>query len=300
MIDVFSKKDAYQGFAAAVYAYFVLNILYSVLVGVLPQAGETVGLWCVNALIQAALVGVVFLYGRKTGVSPVSAAKLNVRPKILQLLLGVGLGLSVLAFMLPVQNFVTLGLQKLGVDTSLSVPMDTTVGNIIALVLVACIMPAFCEELVFRGVVGNGFAEFGMVKACLAGGALFALFHLNPAQTAHQFVLGGFLVFLVLSTGSLWTSVTVHLVNNLLTVVLSLTVGAEIEAASLKYWYAFMLVGGAVAVAIVLLLAKRSTFVRPEKTTLGGAELTKTLVLSVPALFICVVLWLYPLVSALL
>lgn len=156
-----------------------------------------------------------------------SAASLDVKPRVADVFLTMGAGAGTLAFMLPLQNFIVNWFEWMGFEVSVSVPVTGTAGNVVLLIVVACIMPAFCEELVFRGALGNGLAETGLWSASLLGGALFSLFHMNPAQTLHQFVMGFLLVFYILVTGSFWCSFAAHLFNNLLTVVLSLTLGEK-------------------------------------------------------------------------
>jgi hypothetical protein len=70
------------------------------------------------------------------------------------------------------------------------------------------------EEFLFRGTVGRGLANDKPIFGILLSGVLFALFHLNPAQTLHQFVLGSFLMLLAYRSGSVWTSVITHAFNN--------------------------------------------------------------------------------------
>jgi membrane protease YdiL (CAAX protease family) len=53
---------------------------------------------------------------------------------------------------------------------------------------VVALIPAVCEEILFRGVVLNGIKRFGEVWAAILCGALFALYHQNPPQTVCQFV----------------------------------------------------------------------------------------------------------------
>ena len=180
----------------------------------------------------------------------------------------------------------------MGFEVSVSVPVTGTAGNVVLLIVVACLMPAFCEELVFRGALGNGLAETGLWSASLLGGALFSLFHMNPAQTLHQFVMGFLLVFYILVTGSFWCSFAAHLFNNLLTVVLSLTLGEKIDAWSMDYWYIFILAGAACALPLVWLLYKRRRFVVPEGCDKDAREKNFTLLLLLPAVLVCVLFWL--------
>lgn len=240
MIDKFDKNDGLRIFSFTVFAVLIINLLYSMLLTVFPSLDGEAGFWCVNVILQASLAGVVALYCKSKNISFFSAASLDVKPRVADVFLTMGAGAGTLAFMLPLQNFIVNWFEWMGFEVSVSVPVTGTAGNVVLLIVVACIMPAFCEELVFRGALGNGLAETGLWSASLLGGALFSLFHMNPAQTLHQFVMGFLLVFYILVTGSFWCSFAAHLFNNLLTVVLSLTLGEKnrrLEHGLLVYIY---------------------------------------------------------------
>ena len=109
-------------------------------------------------------------------------------------------------------------------SSGLSRPSMELERNFLGLVLCACVLPAFTEEIVFRGTIAQSLYNHKSKLAAVAiSGALFSIFHANPAQTLHQFVLGAFLTLLVFRSGSLWTSVIVHFFNNALVVALSYT-----------------------------------------------------------------------------
>lgn len=100
---------------------------------------------------------------------------------------------------------------------------DLSGGRIVAVILVIAALPAIFEETLFRGIlVGdmrrNGWGTAGIV---LISGALFALFHQNPAQTVYQFICGACFALVALRSGSMLPTVLSHFLNN--TVILILT-----------------------------------------------------------------------------
>lgn len=291
MIERFNKNDGFRAFASAVFSMSVLNLLYSIILTAFPSIEGDAVFWCANAIMQLALVGVVLAYCKVRNISVISAASLRQKPRALDLLCVVGIGVGALAFMLPLQNFLVMWLESMGINTSVSLPIDDTAGNIVLLVVIACVMPAFCEEFVFRGVLGNGLAELGIWRASVIGGLLFSLFHMNPAQTLHQFVMGFLFVFYILASGSFWTSFAAHLLNNLLTIVLTLTLGKKIDAWSMEYWCVFMLAGIVVAVPLFLVMCKKSRFVDREKEEYDVKQKNETIFLFAFALFVCVLFW---------
>lgn len=80
--------------------------------------------------------------------------------------------------------------------------------------LVLCLMPAVCEELLFRGALQGIMRPCGSAAAIFAPALLFALLHSDPAQILTAFVCGIFLGWLTERTGSLLPGVLLHLVNN--------------------------------------------------------------------------------------
>lgn len=95
-----------------------------------------------------------------------------------------------------------------------SVPLDTPAQFVLTLVAVG-ILPGIMEELLFRGVILSGLSRIKTVYAVLLNGALFSLFHTNPAQTIYQFITGAVFALVVLRSGSIIPTIIMHLLNNL-------------------------------------------------------------------------------------
>jgi len=87
-------------------------------------------------------------------------------------------------------------------------------------VLFFAVMPSISEELLFRGIVLNSLRKWGTVPAVLISSFLFMLFHTNPEQVIHQFVLGVVLAYAVIRTKSLWIGMLGHFINNFLAILM--------------------------------------------------------------------------------
>ena len=71
------------------------------------------------------------------------------------------------------------------------------------------------EELVCRGIVYHGYKRTGtMMQALLLSSMIFALMHMNFNQAAYAFAIGVAMVLLVEATGSIWSSILVHVTFN--------------------------------------------------------------------------------------
>ena len=96
-----------------------------------------------------------------------------------------------------------------------------TGGYIVPALLVIAVMPAFFEELMFRGVLLNcGIRGLGSVRVILVTGFCFSLFHGSPEQTVYQFIAGCAFAFVAVRSGSILPSMLMHLINNALIVIL--------------------------------------------------------------------------------
>ena len=92
--------------------------------------------------------------------------------------------------------------------------------NIVLTVITVCVIPAFFEELFFRGVLTYSLSGAGKVAASLISGLYFSLFHMNPAQTPYQFAVGVLFGLLAIKSGSVFPSAVAHFLNNFIIVIL--------------------------------------------------------------------------------
>lgn len=99
------------------------------------------------------------------------------------------------------------------------------------------LMPALCEETLFRGIVLPSLARMGAAVALLGSAALFALIHIDTASAGpvfyrlpFAFAVGLGLAALRLLTGSLLPSIVAHAVLNTITFATVFLSGAASEA----------------------------------------------------------------------
>ncbi len=134
-----------------------------------------------------------------------------------------------------------LAFRKLGMNTrpamedvNRQISRLTEYGPAAALGLVA-VLPAVCEETLFRGYLLTGFRrDWGAGAGIAMSSVLFGLMHaFVPDKILMQTLQGVLFGYLVVRTGSLWPSVTAHFVNNaaiVLLMMLSPTEPAEIAS----------------------------------------------------------------------
>ena len=79
------------------------------------------------------------------------------------------------------------------------------------------IIPAFTEELLFRGVILDGLTRnYSKRKAILISALLFGLIHLNPWQFVTAFLIGLVSAWICIETNSILLSIFIHFFNNAL------------------------------------------------------------------------------------
>ena len=175
--------------------------------------------------------------GGQTKAAP--AKKFN-KPAVLQLLVAaLAAGICLFGFMYSNAAFEEL--LKLTGYTPRAFPLDfDTFPRFLAGILVACLLPAVCEELIFRGIILRGLRGLGKVPAVLLSAAAFSLVHMSPMQTVHQFLLGVVLAIVALETRSILAPMLIHFVNNLLALILVYARADEVFG-NVSVWAGYLL-----------------------------------------------------------
>lgn len=81
------------------------------------------------------------------------------------------------------------------------------------LILLA-IVPAVCEEYIFRGLIFNGYKKRNPFGAMLMSSLLFGLLHMNINQFIYAFIMGCIFCILVYATGTIISSIIAHFIFN--------------------------------------------------------------------------------------
>jgi membrane protease YdiL (CAAX protease family) len=121
--------------------------------------------------------------------------------------------------------------------------------------LMVCICGPIFEELLFRGVVLNGFLKlFNPWKAIILSSVFFGLFHLNPWQFVPAFLIGMLIGYVYWKSASLLPCIFIHWINNtaywLLNALMSREIMSLADLFTNRLWYYL-----SVACSLILLLA---------------------------------------------
>ena len=176
----------------------------------------------INAFfMQLCLIVIYFVFNYKRGINFVKATKLDKKPNAWAIAIALCMGFAFMWFSSPLVTLFEQGLIALGfnIESDLGFSLNNA-GNIIFAIIALGIVPAFIEEFIFRGAILQGLRKYGDWFAIIGSALLFMLIHANIQQTIYQFVFGILAGWLVVKTGSIWTSIAMHGLNNVFVIIL--------------------------------------------------------------------------------
>ncbi len=167
-------------------------------------------------LCFAGAAAVYFLRSKEPVRASFTSAKWYYFPVALVLQFGLFVSLSQL------NGYFVEFLELFGYTESETALPDLSGWNLLPAILVIALLPALCEETIFRGIISRNLraSGWGLWSAALVSGAMFSLFHGNPSQTLYQFVCGVCYALVAVRSGSSLPTMAAHFCNN--AVILSL------------------------------------------------------------------------------
>ena len=112
---------------------------------------------------------------------------------------------------------ILLSLFPEGADVLQAVNSSVMMDSFIASLVVVALIPAICEEVLFRGFLLSSFkgkSKKSKIWAIIIVGILFGIMHLNFIRIVPTAMLGILFAYSALVTQSIWTSVFMHFLNN--------------------------------------------------------------------------------------
>lgn len=182
---------------------------------------ENVRAFASYAAMQVAILAVLFIY-IKVRKQPVAVLGVSEKPKLAAMALTPVMAVGAIALFMIINYIAVYIYDACGIETSVASPSWDRWENVVLSLLTMCIMPAFGEELLFRGAVLGAERRFGDAKAIIIASVIFALYHFNLAQTWYQLFYGAFLAFVAVKTDNVWYTVSLHFFNNLFVQLLAL------------------------------------------------------------------------------
>ena len=98
-----------------------------------------------------------------------------------------------------------------------------TEGVLLYALLAIAVIPAICEEILFRGYILRSFEKsWGIITAILVSGLFFGLFHLQAGNLIPLSTLGVVLATMTWLSGSIWPAIFAHFINNGMAVIIGI------------------------------------------------------------------------------
>lgn len=171
-------------------------------------------------LTQAAIILSCVVYCMGSRIDFVRSIRVSGRLRTGHAAVSAVIGLSMMfALIIPVLAFIEL-LKSIGfVSPELDIKIVTVKDFVLGLIFIA-LVPAVCEEILFRGIVLQGLRRFGDIFAVGMSALLFTLLHTNPEQTLYPLLSGIVMGLAFIKTGDLKYPILIHFLNNALSVVL--------------------------------------------------------------------------------
>ncbi len=110
-------------------------------------------------------------------------------------------------------------IEALGGHVTAEIAAPGSVGEALVQLAVYALLPAVCEELLFRGGLMSAWERRGRWRALIAQAALFALFHESAQGFPVQLVMGLALGQIVMASGSVYAGMFFHGLYNALTLI---------------------------------------------------------------------------------
>lgn len=188
----------------------------------------------------------------------------------------------------PIVNCIDSMLVSWGLELS-TIPYNLTMSNYFISLISLCLFPAVCEELLFRGLIMQGFRRYGKWIAIIISSVMFSLFHMSIFQTIYPLLFGLFLGGIMYREENILYSITAHAINNFL----SLTFSYLNISLVFNHWSYILLaiILCAIWLSVILFLIKRIPSVDRVKFTRSELAFTLT------SLVIMIIMWIIMLLA---
>ncbi len=112
-------------------------------------------------------------------------------------------------------SLAALGMEAVGFEFDIAeMPDPKSFAGYLWQVFSVALVPAFVEEFAIRGVMLQSLRKYGDIFAIIVSAVFFGLMHGNVMQAPFAFLLGMVISWAVIQTGSIWTGIIIHLLNN--------------------------------------------------------------------------------------
>jgi len=209
--------------------------------------------------------------------------QITAKPKFSKILFYILIAVPSFLCLYPIVTCFDSLLVKLGAEiNTLDYPLTTK--NYFISIISLVLAPAIVEELIFRGLIFKGLKKHGKFLSITLSAIMFAIFHMAISQTIYPLLMGMVFAVIMYYENNIYYCITVHMVNNFLTLTLSYF-NISLATNSISY----------IILAIILLLVFIATIafaILKKQDNQNKEKLTKTdLIYLLSSLAIMLVFW---------
>lgn len=229
----YTLTDGFKVFFYAIIMSLVVSLVVTILFTILALfagmpylqfANTRFAKYIMVIAMSVSFLIIYFVYNKNHKVQNFATLNLKTKPNAIVLISSIVLAVACVFLFEPLTSLIMEGLSYIGfhVEGDLTYAMDSW-WRVILGIFAYALLPAFAEEILFRGVVQNAYA--GRCTAfctIFMSTASFVIMHGSLQQFIYQIVLGVVLSALAYYTGSILYSIIFHFTNNLTVVIMSL------------------------------------------------------------------------------
>jgi len=208
---------------------------------------------------QGLIFGIVMIYSKMSNVNPYIGGGYRPQLKSVPALMSVILIMGMLVIFSPVtENFVESIYSLGGAFNDYNLEGNAFVALIYALVLTT-VLPAICEELLFRGIILKGLLPYGKTFAIVMSSLMFALAHGSFSQFLYQFLVGLAIGTVVVMSKDIKIGMIMHFTNNLFATIYAIILQ---NSPNIKINAGYVTVALSIVIGTICLIAASIYFIK--------------------------------------
>ncbi|MBR2467953.1 MAG: CPBP family intramembrane metalloprotease [Clostridia bacterium] len=223
MRNCFNLKDSGLNFIYSLIFPFLVSFVLAIIFFIFKLDGTQFEKVVNMAFVPGTFFLIYFLYCRKNNINMIYASQVRLKINWLKALTVVVIAVTAVFLVSPMISLIDHLFTFVGYNPKNDLPYEmTNVLTFIIGIITMAVLPAICEELLFRGLILKGVqTKFGPHVSILISAAMFTLLHGSLQQTVYQFILGTLLGYAMYYGKSIIYPILLHFINNLVVVITS-------------------------------------------------------------------------------
>ena len=145
--------------------------------------------------------------------------KIFLKPSVKKLFIYILVAIASFVLLYPIINSCDTLLNKLGFKSS-SLSYELNLTNYLISIVPIVLLPAICEELLFRGLIFKGLNNKSKNFAICLSSIMFAIYHMSIYQTLYPVLFGLLLAAVMHKENNLFYCMAMHATNNFIALTL--------------------------------------------------------------------------------